>query len=165
MSIKEKILSSLVILIGFLSMLGTLTSVEAIRGLGFMSTASPLPLVFSKFRGVENFSSDYFMDVTFDDGETTSFQITDEMYERTTGPYNRRNPYGAVLAYGPMLNKPNEMALRDSVMKYSACGHGTFMKELGLSKKIKHIKVTLKSKTLARPEWQFEVVCPAGESL
>lgn len=159
MSKTEKFFSVLIILIGSLSMIGTLTSMDPIKGIGFMTTASPLPLVFSKFRGVENFSSDYYMDVRFKDGETISMKLTPEIYERAGGPYNRRNPYGAVLAYGPMLTKPNEIILRDKVMQYSACGQGTFMREIGISKPIEHINVTVKSKTVARPVWNFEVNC------
>lgn len=155
----EKFFSGLVILIGSLSMIGTITMLDPVKGIGFMTTASPLPLVFSKFRGVENFSSDYYMDVRFKDGETSSFKVTPEIYERAKGPYNRRNPYGAVLAYGPMLNKPNELILRDKVMQYSACGQGTFMREIGISKPIEHINVTVKSKTIAKPVWNFEVNC------
>lgn len=163
MSRLEKFFSSLIILIGSLSMLGTITMLDPVKGIGFMSTASPLPLVFSKFRGVENFSSDYFMDIRFKNGETTSFKITPEMYERTAGPYNRRNPYGAVLAYGPMLTKPNELILRDSVMQYSACGRGNFMREIGVDKPIEHINVTVKSKTVTKPVWNFEVNCANTE--
>lgn len=140
-------------------MIGTLTSMDPIKGIGFMTTASPLPLVFSKFRGVENFSSDYYMDVRFKDGETISMKLTSEIYERAGGPYNRRNPYGAVLAYGPMLTKPNEVILRDKIMQYSACGQGTFMREIGIAKPIEHINVTVKSKTVAKPVWNFEVNC------
>ncbi len=140
-------------------MIGTLTAIDPIKGIGFMTTASPLPLVFSKFRGVENFSSDFYMDVRFKDGETISIKLTPEIYERAGGPYNRRNPYGAVLAYGPMLTKPNEVILRDKIMQYSACGQGTFMREIGISKPIEHINVTVKSKTVAKPVWNFEVNC------
>lgn len=157
----DKVAAALVVAIGSLSMLGSVTGVDAVKGMGFMTTASPLPLVFSKFRGVENFSSEYYMDVRYRTGETESLMITDEMYERSGGPYNRRNPYGAVLAYGPMLTKPNEIVLRDKVMEYSACGQGSFMKEIGITKPIEHIRVTVKSKTKAKPVWNFEVNCVA----
>jgi hypothetical protein len=159
----EKFFSGLIILIGSLSMVGSLTSFDPIKGIGFMTTASPLPLVFSKFRGVENFSSDYFMDVRFRDGTSSAMKLTSEIYERAAGPYNRRNPYGAVLAYGPMLTKPNEIILRDKVMQYSACGSGSFMREIGITKPIEHITVTVKSKTTAKPVWNFEVNCPGSE--
>ena len=161
MTKTEKFFSGLVILIGSLSMIGTVTSVDAVKGIGFMSTASPLPLVFSKFRGVENFSSDYYMDIRFRNGQMTSMKITPEIYDRAKGPYNRRNPYGAVLAYGPMLTKPNEIILRDKVMQYSACGQGSFMREIGVTEPIEHINVTVKSKTVAKPVWNFEVNCLA----
>lgn len=160
MTVRAKLIPALLVGLGFLSMFGTAMGLEPVRRVGLLTVASPLPLVFSKFRGVENFSSDYFMDVTFTDGETASFQITDALYARTEGPYNRRNPYGAVLAYGPMLDKPDEVALRDAVMRYASCGRGTFMRELGITKPIQHIRVTLRSKTRAKPRWEFAVACP-----
>ena len=161
MTKKEKFFSGLVILIGSLSMLGTVSGLDPVKGIGFMSTASPLPLVFSKFRGVENLSSDYYMDIRFRNGSTQSMKITPEIYDRAKGPYNRRNPYGAVLAYGPMLTKSNEIILRDNVMEYSACGKGSFMREIGVTEPIEHINVTVKSKTVAKPVWNFEVNCEA----
>ena len=44
------------------------------------------------------------------------------------GPYNRRNAYGAALAYGPVL--PQE--LRDPVMRYAMCGNAPLLSELGI---------------------------------
>jgi hypothetical protein len=157
---RANVAALLLVGVGLLSMTGTALGLEPLRRLGLLTVASPLPLVFSKFRGVENFSSDYFMDLVFVDGDVASLPITAAAYARTTGPYNRRNPYGAVLAYGPMLDKPAEVALRDAVMRYAACGRGTFLRELGVTKEVRRVDVTLRSKTRAKPQWRFAVTCP-----
>jgi hypothetical protein len=44
------------------------------------------------------------------------------------GPYNRRNVYGAALAYAPVLPP----ALRDPVTKHALCGDAPLLRELGL---------------------------------
>jgi hypothetical protein len=44
------------------------------------------------------------------------------------GPYNRRNVYGAALAYGPVLPE----SLRDPVMRYALCGEAPLLRELGI---------------------------------
>lgn len=158
----ESIATMLLLALGCLSMLGAILQSDAIKGIGIMSGASPLPLVFSKFKGVENFSSDYYMEVLYQDGTAEKFKVTADIYDRANGPYNRRNPYGAVLAYGPMLTKPHELILRDEIMQYASCGEGSFMREIGLLKPISSINVLVKSKTIAKPEWQFSVNCLLG---
>ncbi len=160
----ERLPAALLVLVGCLSMLGAATGLEPLRKLGLWTVASPLPLVFSKFRGIENFSSDYFLEVEFADGELVGVPVTPALYARAGGPYNRRNPYGAVLAYGPMLDKPNEVALRDAVMAYAGCGQATFLRELGVTKPARRVRVLLQSKTTARPRWEFAVRCPPAGS-
>ena len=49
------------------------------------------------------------------------------------GPYNRRNAYGAVLAYGPILfSNPRTKPLFESVARYALCGDAPLLRELGL---------------------------------
>jgi hypothetical protein len=61
-------------------------------------------------------------------GTAHSQELTPEIYSRMRGPYNRRNVYGAVLAYGPVL--PAE--LRDPVARYALCGEAPLLRELGI---------------------------------
>jgi hypothetical protein len=52
------------------------------------------------------------------------------------GPYNRRNVYGAVLAYGPIME--TDAALRpmfESVSQYALCGDAPLLHELGIDAK------------------------------
>jgi hypothetical protein len=101
----------------------------AIKALGAVTAASPAPKVFSSVRGLETYSTRFFVEWTDLDGVAHSVQITSEIYARLRGPYNRRNVYGAALAYGPVLPEN----LRDPVMRYALCGDAPLLRELGIN--------------------------------
>jgi hypothetical protein len=99
-----------------------------LKGLGAATAASPAPKVFSAVRGLETYSTRFFLEWKGADGAEHSLELTPEVYSRLRGPYNRRNVYGAALAYGPVL--PAE--LRDPVMAYAMCGDAPLLRELGI---------------------------------
>jgi hypothetical protein len=101
---------------------------RALKGLGAATTASPAPKVFSSVRGLETYSTRFFLEWTDHAGIAHSVQVTPELYGRLRGPYNRRNVYGAALAYGPVLPE----TLRDPVMRYALCGDAPLLRELGI---------------------------------
>ena len=74
-----------------------------LKGLGAATAASPAPKVFSAVRGLETYSTRFYLEWTDRAGEFHSLQVTPELYARLRGPYNRRNVFGAALAYGPVL--------------------------------------------------------------
>jgi len=128
----------LLIGLGLLQSIGYIFSVPLIRGLGAASVASPLPLVFSHFRGLETFSSKFHLKLTLDTNETKEFELTPELYDKFPGPYNRRNVYGAVVAYGTELKEHNERELVHYVLSYAFCNPAILAKSLGVEAKIKH---------------------------
>jgi hypothetical protein len=101
---------------------------RALKGVGAATTASPAPKVFSSVRGLETYSTRFFVEWDDRAGARQSLDLTPEVYGRLRGPYNRRNVYGAALAYGPVL--PAE--LRDPVMRYALCGDAPLLRELGI---------------------------------
>jgi hypothetical protein len=101
---------------------------HVLRGVGAASAASPAPKVFSSVKGLETYSTRFYLEWTDRGGGEHSLHITPELYARLLGPYNRRNVYGAALAYGPVL--PRE--LREPVMRYALCGDATLLRELGI---------------------------------
>jgi hypothetical protein len=55
------------------------------------------------------------------------------MYAKLRGPYNRRNVYGAALAYGPVLaSDPRTRAMFDEVSRYALCGDRPILRELDI---------------------------------
>jgi hypothetical protein len=101
---------------------------RAIKGVGMATTASPAPKVFSSVRGLETYSTRFYVEWIDRADEEHSLHVTPEVYSRLRGPYNRRNVYGAALAYGPVL--PRE--LREPVMRYAVCGDAPLLRELGI---------------------------------
>ena len=110
--------------IGLAQMTGDLLQVDWLKGIAAATQASPAPKVFSSVRGLETFSTRFFIE--WPGGRV---QLTPERYSKVRGPYNRRNVYGAALAYAPVL--PAE--LRDPVLHYALCGDAPLLRELGLS--------------------------------
>ena len=104
--------------LGLLQMAGDLLSIQALRGLGAATGASPAPKVFSAVRGLETYSTRFFLEWTDLHGLPHSLEVTPAVYAKLRGPYIRRNVYGAALAYGPVL--PTE--LLQPVMRYALCG-------------------------------------------
>lgn len=122
--------SCLLVGLGLLRMAGDTFRVPALDVLGMATAAAPAPKVFSAVRGLETYSTRFYLEWFDRKGEQQKFFITPETYARIEGPYNRRNVYGAALAYAPVL--PSKF--RDPVMGYALCGDAPLMKELGIDR-------------------------------
>lgn len=115
---------AVLVILGLAQMTGDLLGIPAVRGIAAATGASPAPKVFSAVRGLETYSTRFYLE--WDGGRA---ELTPELYSRIRGPYNRRNVYGAALAYAPVL--PAE--LRDPVMRHALCGDAPLLRELGLT--------------------------------
>jgi hypothetical protein len=120
--------AAVLLIVGLLQMTGDLLGLRLLRGFGAAMSASPAPKVFSAVRGLETYSTRFFIAWKDGEGRDHEIELTPELYARVPGPYNRRNVYGAALAYGPVL--PPE--LRDPVMKYALCGEAPLLRALGI---------------------------------
>ena len=123
------------LVVGLLQMTGDLVGVPALRGLGAATAASPAPKVFSAVEGLETYSSAFFLECSNSaSGQALSIaRLTPEMYARLRGPYNRRNVFGAVLAYGPVLaSNPSTLPVFLAVSRYALCGRSPLLDELNV---------------------------------
>src|SRR5258708_10714489 len=123
----------LLLALGLLQMAGDLLHAPAIKGIAAATAASPAPKVFSAGRGRETYSTRFFVEWTAPAGSFQSVEITPERASGLRGPYSRRNVYGAVLAYGPIMQ--SDAALRpmfDSVSHYALCGDAPLLREMGI---------------------------------
>jgi hypothetical protein len=120
-------------MVGFAQMSGDVFHLNALKAVAAATAASPAPKVFSAVKGLETYSSRLFIESASQKANSQSFEITPELYSRLRGPYNRRNVFGAVLAYGPVLaSDPHTRPLFDSVSRYALCGHAPLLRELGM---------------------------------
>lgn len=141
-------------------MVGLLLGSSSIRGLGFATAASPLPLVFSHFRGVETFAARFELHVETPSGRKYRRKISSAVYSQLRGPYNRRNVYGAAIAYGPVLNQGTEPKMVKSVLEYGLCSRGPLHEELKIPTVVKRFSVKVVTKTRgARKTSEIPVQC------
>lgn len=121
------------LLLGLAQMAGDVTGLTALRGIAAATGASPAPKVFSAVRGLETYSTRFFLEWTDTAGAAHSLALTPEVYARLRGPYNRRNVFGAVLAYGPVLfTDPAGRPMFEAVARYALCGDAPLLRELGV---------------------------------
>jgi hypothetical protein len=123
----------LLLVIGLVQIAGDVFGVAGVKAIGAALGASPAPKVFSSVRGLETFSTRFLIEWTDASGAPHSVEITPERYTHLRGPYNRRNVYGAVLAYGPVLESDaRTRPMFDAVSRYAVCGEGPLLRELGI---------------------------------
>lgn len=124
---------SMLALIGFAQMAGDVFHLNALKAVAAATAASPAPKVFSAIKGLETYSSRFYIESANGGANSQSVEITPELYSRLRGPYNRRNVFGAVLAYGPVLVSDfHTRPLFDDVSRYALCGEAPLLWELGL---------------------------------
>ena len=115
-------------------MAGDLLGKPWMKGLGAAWGASAAPKVFSAADGLETFSSEFFFVWKDRENLTHRLPLTPQLAKKLKGPYNRRNVYGAVLSYGPILSKnPVMKEAYESILQYAVSKEGTLLQELGIS--------------------------------
>jgi hypothetical protein len=123
----------LLLIVGLLQMAGDILRLPALKALGLATAASPAPKVFSAVQGLETYSTRFYIDWTDTNRLAHSTEVTPELNSHMRGPYNRRNVYGAVLAYGPVLvSNPRSRPMFESVARYAVCGKAPLLSELGI---------------------------------
>jgi len=121
--VNRRVAAVALVLLGLAQMAGDLLGIVPLKAIAAATGASPAPKVFSAVNGLETYSTRFFLDL----GDRR-VELTPEIYARIRGPYNRRNVYGAALAYAPVL----PASLRDPVMRHGLCGDAPLLRELGL---------------------------------
>lgn len=121
------------VMLGLAQMAGDALDIPALEGIAAATAASPAPKVFSSVRGLETYSTRFSIEWRDASGSEHSVELTPEVYRSIRGPYNRRNAYGAILAYGPIFaSTPETRTLFESVARYALCGDAPLLVELGI---------------------------------
>jgi sterol desaturase/sphingolipid hydroxylase (fatty acid hydroxylase superfamily) len=158
---RYNILHILVLAVGCISMLGYTSGSKELRGIGFITGASPLPLVFSAYNGVETFST--YFNVTVHsinpDVNPVTLPLTSEIYSKISGPYNRRNVYGAMFSHGPLFDNQQLIEIRDNILRHAVC-KGAIKFNIDYNT-IKNVTVDVKSKTIGSENniWKMNIIC------
>ncbi len=111
-------------------MFGRIFDWEALTGLAAASAASPAPKVFTAHEGLETFSSRVWLELRRPSGSETT-DLTSEHGMTLSGPYNRRNVYGALVAYAPLLHHNEKTRpMFEAALKRALCGPEPLLREL-----------------------------------
>ena len=113
---------------GLLQMAGDLLGLPLLRNIGKASAVAPAPKVFCAVDGYEAYATQFTLDWVDRAGVPHSRPLSADTVERLRGPYNRRNVYGAALAYGPVLPE----RLRTPVLRYGLTGDAPMLREMGM---------------------------------
>ena len=115
--------------------------------------SSPLPIVFSSYRGVETFSTTF----EFHLNHHQNFTFT---HSKLFGSYNRKNTYGAMFAYGPLFQDPKLIALRDEILYYAICHPGRVKLEFDIDSSVETLEIVVRSKTRGNDgQWLLKLRC------
>ena len=128
-----KLFAGILLAIGLLQMVSDLLGFRALKGLASATMISPAPKVFCSVQGLETYSTRFFLEWTTASGAERSVEITQKNYAGIRGPYNRRNVYGAALAYAPVLAMdPAGKEMLRSVLAFGLLGDAPLLSELGI---------------------------------
>jgi len=134
--------------LGCSAMLAELFHLPKLKGLALASQAAPYTKVFGAAKSYEDqrqfetFACDFTLSYTTEGGAQGQLELTPEIYQMLAGPYNRRNIYGAILAYGPALSPE----LRDHTMRQALSSDQSILNELGIPPGTTNHKLTITPK-------------------
>lgn len=152
---------TLLLLLGSLQMLGLIFRSNQVKGLAFVTTAAPLPFVFTSFAGVETFSTTFELDILLKNGTNTLVNMDHKLYAKLQGPYNRKNVIGAVFSHGPFFVDKNMIKIRDQVLDWAICKGHVIREFINQDIQVQTAKIIVRSKTKGNEGkiWFLDVNC------
>ena len=125
--------AALLLVLGCVQMAADVLRLPRLRALAAATAASPAPKVFSSVRGLETYSTHFFLEWADTRGAVHRLRLSPELHSRLEGPYDRRNAYRAALAYGSVLvSDPITQPMFQAVARYALCGEAPLLSELGI---------------------------------
>lgn len=152
-------LISCLFLLGILNVSGLVFNSNPMRGLAIVSTASPLPFVFSAYEGIETFSTRFNLHATIQN-QTFVIPVNHHLTSKLEGPYNWRNVIGSVFSHGPFFQDPKLIQMRDQILNWGFC-QGHLVNEFLGGQQIQNLTIEVRSRTkgLETQFWTMKVVC------
>ena len=140
--------------VGLLQIIGFATGQKWLKGIGQITVASPLPIVFTEQQGCETFALDFSVEYIDCKNRMGKIPITPQIYSRFDGPYNYRNVVGAAISYGAIL--PEE--IWKAVLTYAFIEPGEVGRAFNLETPLRKVTVQLDSRTKGKKNiWRLPV--------
>ena len=144
MSLRPWVVFALLVGLGSAQMVGDVFGMPRLKALAAATQVSPAMKVFTAHEGYETHAAQFAVHWIDRAGHAHALPLTPSTYSGVAGPYNRRNVYGAALAYGPVLRAdPRTAPMQRSVMRYALCTPGTLRHELGIPRDARDLRVVV----------------------
>jgi hypothetical protein len=131
MTARSIFVFSFLVALGSWQMAADVLGMPRLKALAAATQVSPAMKVFTAHDGYETHAAKFALSWRDRSGLVHELPLTPAVYRHIAGPYNRRNVYGAALAYGPLLRaNPETRRMQESVMQYAFCSPGILRKEL-----------------------------------
>lgn len=131
---KHTLLAIILCFFGTIKVLADVLGFEGLSAVAAVTNVAPAMKVFTAQKGYETYSSVFEITVTHADGQTVSARLSPKNYAGLRGPYNRRNVYGALIAYGPVLVANLKTRAMWETMSFRAfCNETSVLSELGFT--------------------------------
>jgi hypothetical protein len=132
--VKYTILAIILCLFATVKVIADVLGFERLSALAAVTNVAPAMKVFTAQKGYETYSSKFELTISYSDGQTVIAQLNPRKYSGLRGPYNRRNVYGALIAYGPVLvSNPKTHSMWKAMANRSFCGESSVLSELGFN--------------------------------
>jgi hypothetical protein len=161
MSTRSKVVLGFLVGLGCMQMAADVLHLPKLKALAAATQMSPAMKVFTAHEGYETHAAQFTLQ--WREGSSThELAITPGIYKGVMGPYNRRNVYGAALAYGPLLRERAETRrMQESVMRYGLCNGGPLREELRVPADATHLSVRVTpvrppARTDLQLEWEVD---------
>lgn len=142
MNMREVLVLAFLLGVGTLRMAADLLHLPRLDARGAALQVSPAMKVFTAHRGFETYASRFALHWDDAGGAARRLVLDPVSYQRLRGPYNRRNVYGAALAYGPLLRSDTRtLAMQESVMQHAFCSPRGLRDEFGIPKGTEHVRI------------------------
>ena len=160
---RSALVFAFLVALGSMQMVGDVLGMPRLKGFAAATQVAPAMKVFTAHQGYETHAARFALHWTDAAGAERTLQLSPATYRRVQGPYNRRNVYGAALAYGPLLrHDPRTRPMQESVMHYAFCTPGVLRDELGLPSDVRALGVSVqpvRADARADLERSWEVRC------
>jgi hypothetical protein len=163
MSTRAKSILVLLVALGTLQMFADVLAMPRLKAVFAATQVSPAMKVFTAHQGYETHAARFAITWIDANGDAQRLAVDPEIYRHVRGPYNRRNVYGAALAYGPLLRAdPKLRPMQESVMHYAFCSPGALRSDLGIPRDTANLTIhALPTRPTARLDLEssWEVDC------
>lgn len=131
---KYTLLAIILCFLATVKVLADILGLERLSAVAAVTNVAPAMKVFTAQKGYETYSSVFELTVIHADGQTVTTPLNPHNYSGLKGPYNRRNVYGALIAYGPVLvRNPRTHTMWKTMAHRAFCGKPGVLSELGFS--------------------------------